>query len=93
MSTIKSEDSGEVDWKAVSKIKASKRRTQILESLQEKPKMSGEIADEYDISTKWVTVNMKQLEELGAVTCVTPENHNYKVYRITEQGEQLMEFV
>ncbi|WP_440005305.1 ArsR family transcriptional regulator [Halomicrococcus sp. SG-WS-1] len=93
MSPTKSEDKAEVDWSAVSKIKASERRLQIMQSLQDKPKMAGELADEYEISRKWASINLKELEELDAVVCATPEKHNYKMYRITERGEQLMEYV
>ena len=44
----------EIDWNLVSCVKASERRTQVLKALSEQPRMNGELAEEFGLSTPWV---------------------------------------
>jgi len=77
----------------LSSVKASKRRTQILKTLQEQPKMNGEIADELDVSTEWIRRQMKWLEEHDLVKDLTEAKANYKLYRASEKGEEMVELL
>ena len=81
------------DWNLVSSVKASKRRTQILKTLQEQPKMNGEIADELDVSTEWIRRQMKWLEEHDLVEDLTASKSNYKLYRASDQAEEMIELL
>lgn len=81
------------DWSLVSSVKASKRRTQILKTLQEQPKMNGEIADELDVSTEWIRRQMKWLEDHDLVEDLTEAKTNYKLYRASEKGEEMVELL
>ena len=81
------------DWNLLSSVKASKRRTQILKTLQEQPKMNGEIADELDVSTEWIRRQMKWLEEHDLVKDLTEAKTNYKLYRASEKGEEMVELL
>lgn len=86
----KSEQCGKFSWEIVSSIRASKRRTQVLEALADKPQMNGELADEFDISTPWVRRQVKWLEERGLVKDLTKSKANYKIYDVTKDGEQIL---
>ena len=86
----KSEQCGKFSWEIVSSIRASKRRRQVLEALADKPQMNGELADEFDISTPWVRRQVKWLEERGLVKDLTESKPNYKLYGVTEDGEQIL---
>lgn len=81
----------QIDWTVVSDVKASERRTQVLQALCEKPRMNGELANELDLSTKWIRKQIKWLEERDLVEDLTESKHNYKLYRATERGKQVVE--
>lgn len=81
----------EVSWNLVSSVKASERRTQVLEALAEKPMMNGELAEQLDLSTPWVRRQVKWLEQHGLVEDLTSNKHNYKLYGATEEGEKVVE--
>jgi predicted ArsR family transcriptional regulator len=80
-----------IDWKLVSSVKASNRRTQVLRALCEKPHMNSELADELEVSTKWARRQVKWLEERDLVEDLTEEKRNYKLYRATEEGKKVVE--
>ena len=81
----------QIDWNLVSNVKASDRRTQVLRAFCKKPHMNGELADELDVSTKWVRRQVKWLEKRGLVKDLTEEKRNDKLYRATEVGEKVVE--
>jgi predicted ArsR family transcriptional regulator len=83
--------SKQLDWNLVSNVKASDRRTQVLKILNEKPRMNGEIADELGVSTRWARRQVKWLEKRDLVEDLTEGKRNYKLYRATERGEQMVE--
>jgi predicted transcriptional regulator len=80
-----------LDWNLVSNIKASERRTQVLKILNENPRMNGEIADDLGVSTKWARRQVKWLEKRDLVEELTTHKRNYKLYRATEKGKQIVE--
>jgi predicted transcriptional regulator len=80
-----------IDWIVVSNVKASERRTQVLQALCEKPLMNSELADELDVSTKWARSQVKWLEKRGLVEDLTEGENHYKLYRATEKGENIVE--
>jgi DNA-binding MarR family transcriptional regulator len=88
---VKMADYKQLDWDLVSRVKASERRTQVLKILCEKPRMNSELADELDVSTKWARRQVKWLEERRLVQDLTEEKRNYKLYRATEKGKQILE--
>lgn len=53
--------------------------------------MNSELADELDVSTKWARRQVKWLEERRLVQDLTEEKRNYKLYRATEKGKQVVE--
>jgi predicted transcriptional regulator len=81
----------QLDWNLVSNVKASERRTQVLKMLSEDNRMNGEIAEELEVSTKWARHQVKWLEKRGLVEELTEDKRNYKLYRATERGKQVVE--
>lgn len=79
----------EIDWKVVSEVRASKRRTQVLKALQQQPMLNGELADNLGLSTAWVRQQVKWLIDNGLVEDLTEDKHNYKIYGITDEGEKI----
>lgn len=80
----------EIDWELVSDVKASQRRTQVLQALVRGPQMTGELSDELGLSTAWVRNQLKWLERHGLAEELTGKA-NYHIYRMTEEGEQIAE--
>lgn len=80
-----------ITWSLVSSVKASERRSQVLQALTEKPMMNGELAERFDLSTAWVRRQVKWLEEHDLVEDLTHNKHNYKLYAATEEGEKVVE--
>lgn len=80
-----------ISWNLVSSVKASERRTQVLQALCDKPMMNGELADELDLSTPWVRQQVKWLEKHDLVEDLTADKPNYKLYAATDEGEQVAE--
>lgn len=83
--------SEEIDWRLVSSIRASQRRTQVLKALNDEPMMNGELANELDISTAWARRQVKWLKERGLVQDLTESKPNYKLYGVTDEGEKIAE--
>jgi DNA-binding MarR family transcriptional regulator len=89
--SVKMADYKQLDWDLVSRVKASERRTQVLRALCEKPLMNSELADKLDVSTKWARSQVKWLEKRELVEDLTEEKTNYKLFRATEKGENVVE--
>ena len=83
----------QIDWNLVSEVKASDRRTQVLRALSEKPQMNQDIAEKLGLSTKWTRTQVKWLEKRGLVEELTEDKPNYKMYRATSKGEEIVEEV
>ena len=83
----------QIDWNLVSEVKASDRRTQVLRALNEKPQMNQDIAEKLGLSTKWTRTQVKWLEKRGLVEELTEDKPNYKMYRATSKGEEIVEEV
>jgi len=64
---------------------------QVLKTLCDQPMMNGEMAEELGLSTGWVRRQVKWLQDHGLVQELTDSKPNYKLYGITEQGQQIVE--
>jgi len=80
-----------VSWNLVSSVKASERKSQVLQALTEKPMMNGELAEELDLSTTWIRRQVKWLEKHDLVEDLTESKYNYKLYTATDEGEKVVE--
>jgi len=81
-------------------VKASERRVDILISLDEGPKNSTDFACRWDVTTEAVQYHLKQLRAGGPegeysslVQVVTPEREHYRLWALTEQGQELIKYV
>jgi len=87
-----SEDSASIDWSLVSDVKASQAKSQVLKAINEQPQGNRDIADKLDLSRFWVRRNTKWLEEKELIEELTGKP-NYHIYRITEKGEGVVEYL
>lgn len=78
-------------------IKASPRKQEILTSIEEGPKNSTDFAERWDVSNEAVRWHFKDLEQGGPdgeypplIKCLTPGRNRYKLYGLTERGEEIV---
>jgi DNA-binding MarR family transcriptional regulator len=81
-----------VDPVVLRDVKRSNRKAQVLLAVSEKPRMNGKLADELGLSTQYVGRQMKWLEDHGLIEELTGKP-NYKLYNITEKGQQIVELM
>ena len=80
-------------WSKLSYIEMSKNRTETLKTLAEndKPMTPSEISEEIDIAFNSTSRALRQLAEKEIVECINPEAPRYRRYKITEQGEKILD--
>lgn len=81
-------------------VKASDRRVDVLTTLSEAPKNTNDFADAWGVELETVRYHLKQLQHGGPngelpslVRVLTPDRQQYRLYGITEPGEDVVEFL
>lgn len=81
-------------------IKASQKRVDILTSLDDSPKNSTEFAESWDTTIEAVQYHLKLLQKGGSdkefpalVEIVTPDRQRYRLWGLTAEGEDLVEYL
>jgi len=83
-----------VDYQAVSKVVASKYRTQTVTSLLDGAKMPSEIAEQSDSDMAHISRAITELREQGITELlVDEETKKGRLYGLTESGEKVAEAV
>ena len=76
-------------WEDIAFLKQSKTAINILKRLSE-PKTPSELAKELKLHQQSVSNTLLKLHERKLVECITPERHNYRHYKITKSGQELI---
>jgi len=82
----------EARYELLAWVKASDHRQDILTTLQEGPENTTHFKEKWDVATADVPrryINELQSREL--VKCLTPDRQRYRLYGLTEDGEDLVE--
>ena len=72
-------------------VKHSKYRTEVIKSLEGYPMMPSEIAKVTDIYPNHISNTLRQLKDHELVECINPEVRKGRLYRLTEEGERVVE--
>ena len=72
-------------------VKRSQYRSKILKSLSEDVKMPSEIAKDTGIVQNHISNSLRQLKEHDLVECINPEVRKGRLYRLTDDGEEIIE--
>lgn len=78
-------------------VHASARREEILETLAEKPRCASDFAKQWDLERVTVSGYFKDLKEGNGgeypalIECETPKRANYRLYGLTETGEEIVD--
>ena len=81
-------------------VKASERRVDILTSLADGPQNSSDFASQWDVSHEAVAYHLRLLEQggpngsyLGLIQVVTPDRERYRLWGLTDHGQDLVEYL
>jgi len=71
-------------------IEKSKYRSKVLKTLANGAKMPSEIAKDTDIVQNHISNTLKQLKDHDLVECINPEVRKGRLYRLTDDGEEII---
>lgn len=81
-----------MNWKLYSFVIRSKRRKDILLSL-EKAMTPTEIGDKVGASVSHVSRTLSDFQDRELVECVTPKQKVGRVYKLTEDGKNILDYL
>ena len=72
-------------------VKKSQYRSKILKSLADDVKMPSQIAKDTGIVQNHISNSLRQLKEHELIECINPEVRKGRLYRLTENGEKIVD--
>ncbi len=72
-------------------IKKSKYRCKVLKTLANDTKIPSQIAKDTGIVQNHISNTLRQLKEHELVECINPEVRKGRLYRLTENGEEIVD--
>ena len=75
-------------------IKASKHKQNIIDVLSKGNVMiPSEIGQELNLKTNHISVNLKELKEMGVIECLNEDKTKGRLYCMTDKGTNIKEFL
>ena len=74
-------------------VKRSQYRSKILKSLSDDVKMPSQIAKDTGIVQNHISNSLRQLKEHELIECINPEVRKGRLYRLTDEGEEIIKFL
>ena len=72
-------------------VRRSQYRLRVMRSLEGEVKMPSEIAADAEIFQNHISTTLGQLRNHGLVECINPEVKRGRLYRLTPEGEKVIE--
>ena len=72
-------------------IKKSEYRSKVLKTLANDTKIPSQIAKDTGIVQNHISNTLRQLKEHELVECINPEVRKGRLYRLTENGEEIVD--
>ena len=72
-------------------IEKSKYRSKVLKTLANNAKMPSEISKDTDIVQNHISNTLRQLKDHDLVECINPEVRKGRLYRLTDNGEKIID--
>jgi len=79
-----------MDWYDIVFVKSSKNKKAILKALLAAPMTPAELAKKLNNHRSTISQNLIALRKRALVVCLTPKNKNYRLYRVTKKGSELL---
>ena len=74
-------------------VKRSQYRSKILKSLSDDVKMPSQISKDTGIVQNHISNSLRQLKEHELIECINPEVRKGRLYRLTDEGEEIIKFL
>lgn len=71
-------------------VEKSQYRSKVLKSLSNDAKMPSQIAKDTEIVQNHISNTLRQLKDHDLVECINPEVRNGRLYRLTNDGEDVV---
>ena len=72
-------------------IEKSQYRSKVLKTLANNAKMPSQIAKDTGIVQNHISNTLRQLKEHDLVECINPEVRKGRLYRLTDDGEEIVD--
>lgn len=80
-------DLSDEQWKEVGFIISSEYRTKVMKSFDGKAKIPTQLAKDSGILINHISNTLKQLKDHGLVECINPEVKKGRLYKLTNNGQ------
>lgn len=74
-------------------VMSSKHRPNVMKSLKERMKMPSQICQELDLLPNHISMILGELKDHDLVVCVNPNAAKGRLYRLTEKGRAVLEYL
>lgn len=81
------------DMEIISLLSRSKKRLEVLESLENENKIPSVISKDINDSSHYISKYLKTLKESGLVVCLNENDKRYRYYSITPKGTKYLNIV
>ena len=83
----------EMDWDAISHVISSELRLKVLIHLTKKASTPTKISEKLGEPISRVSTALRELSEIKAIKCLTPDRRKGKIYYTTEKGKKIIEML
>ena len=88
-----SKDDRGLDWRKYGYVISSGYRKKVILGLTQGPKTPKQLSMDTKLYLSHVSHTLKELSSLSIVTCLTPELRRGRVYRLTDDGTEIAEYI
>lgn len=82
------------NWNKISSVMASEYRVNVLKKLKSKsPRKGKDLSDKLEISMSHSSEILSSLQEMNLVKCLTPEKRRDRLFAITAEGEEVVDYL
>ncbi len=80
-----------IDEDLIHHVNKSTYRVRVLKSLENDPKMPKKIAADCNILQNHISNVLTELKNLGLIVCINPEYKKGRIYRLTDDGKEILD--
>lgn len=80
----------QLNWGEISQLISSETKLEILDCLSQNELSPSLISKKTSLNISTISKNLKLLEELDLIVCLTPNNRKGKLFQITNKGKTIL---
>lgn len=82
-----------MDEEKLAIVKRSSYRIKVLKTLNEHPKIPKTIARDCDILQNHISNVLTYLKNMGLVICINPDAKKGRIYKLSEEGQEMIKYL